>query len=89
MAVFHQHSYWSETTLENLTQENGNVEYIKISTQAANGITHLTEKFCSVICILTFRFVKQTTKFLGCCRQTKMPTFESFAGKATNGCIDT
>lgn len=34
----HQHSHWSETTLENLIEENGNVEYIKISTEAAKGI---------------------------------------------------
>lgn len=37
----HQHSHWSETTLENLTEENGNVEYIKISTEAAKGIVRL------------------------------------------------
>lgn len=85
----HQHSHWSETTLENLTEENGNVEYIKISTEAAKGIVRLIEKYYSAICMATFRFVTETTNFLGGCRQVKKPTFESFTGKATNGCIDT
>lgn len=50
---------------------------------------HLIEKYYSVICMATFRFGTETTNFPGGGRQVKMSTFESFAGKATNGCIDT